>query len=600
MVEFYASIGSTDGTVATVADRVDRIENTISTPLSVGVQTDVHWLDSTSTETITVLVAGMVFSIRDDDGNYRSVVEQPTADVVLDRYRERGADALGALNGEFVVLVWDADRDETTVVTDRIGALPCFWTDTGDSVRITTNTQLFAADDSVELAFDLDYLTEYFVFQRTFGIHTPLEGVEKLPPGSMFVFDADGKLLRDETYWEPVYAPSTRNYEYFVDEFADRISTVMDERSRVPGRRSLLLSGGSDSRLLAHLIDDATAYHLNDRENREVRVARRIAAHTGLPFEFLQREQDYYLDVLEADSKYDNFISWFYEAHSIGFESQLSDSNLYTGLYSDMLFHGYYLPKTQVTIPVWNKTISLPRLDKMSPELLNDHRLSTMSYGPAPGYLRHDRSIDEILRDNYRMEADAVIDHGIRYQSVEPLYFSYYPLSNDYSRDYNGTLRIGPRWTPFLDDRMIDLQLQYPLEYMLERNLVNDVIERFDPELLAIPHGESGVRLDRPRLVHELAIQLRSKLQRIRKAVGAWDAGYTTSGSWQDHQYVFQNEQRFDDYMYSSDVQDRIEGLEFVDTSEMYERYESDGTFLDFYPLITLLEMPVTKSIART
>lgn len=601
MVEFYASIGSTGDVVDTVADHVDRIDTEISTPsLSVGTRTDVHWIDSTSTETITVLVAGTVFSVRGDDGDYRSVVGQSAADVVLERYQEGGVDSLAALNGEFVVVVGDEGRGVTAVVTDRIGALPGFWTEAGDGVRLTTNTQLFAADDSVGLEFDLDYLTEYFVFQRTFGIHTPLEDVEKLPPSHLLVFDASGDLLRDESYWDPVYAPSNRRYRYFVEEFADRISTVMEERSQVPGRGGLLLSGGSDSRLLAHLMDDdATAYHMNDRENEEVAVARRIAAHTGLPLEFLQRQQDYYLDVLEADSEYDNFISWFYESHSVGFESRLSDANLYTGLFCDILFRGYYLPEKYVTIPVWNRTITLPRLDEMSPELLIDHRLSTMSYGSAPRYLRHGRSINEILRENYREVDDGIVDHGIRYPSVEPLYFSYYPLTNDYARDYYGTLRIGPRWSPFLDARMIDLQLQYPMEYMLERNIINDVIERFDPGLLAIPHGESGVRLDSSRLIHELAIQVRSKLDRIRKSVGTWDVGYTTRGSWQDHQYVFQHEERFDDYMYSSDVRDRLDGLGFIDTAAVYELYESDGTYLDFYPLITLLETPVARAISR-
>lgn len=600
MVEFYASIGSNTGVVDAVAERVDRIEREISRPIvSAGVRADGHWIDVTSNEDVTALVAGTVFSVRQDDGDYRSVVGERTADVFLRRYRDGGVDSLAGLNGEFVAIIADDDADRTVVVTDRLGALPGFLVETGDGTRVTTNVQLLADDDTVDLEFDLDYLTEFFVFQRTFGIRTPLKNVEKLPPASVLVFDDDGTYPRRDSYWEPVYAPSNRNYSYFVEEFADRISTVMRERSEMPGTSGLLLSGGSDSRLLAHLLDDgSTAYHMNDNENQEVKVARRIATHTGHTLEFLRRDEEYYPDVLEADASFDNFTSWFHESHAVGFESRLADTNLVTGLFCDILFRGYYLPETHVTIPVLNKTLRLPRLGDVSPESLVDHRLSTMTYGTAPRYLRTDRSIADVLRENFQVVEDGFVDHGVHYPSIEPLYFSYYPLTNDYARDYFGTLRVGPRWSPFLDARMIDLQLEYPMDFMMEKNIINDVIDRFDPELLSIPHGESGVKLNSSRFTHELSLQVRSKVDRIRKSVGAWDVGYTERGSWQDHGYIFENNEWFDDYMYSSDVRDRLAGLEFVDLDAVYDSYESDGTYLDFYPLITLLETPVAKVVA--
>lgn len=601
MVEFYASIGATGGEVEAVADRIDRIETVRSTPgLAAGVNASSHWIDTGSDGPVDVLAAGKVFGVRTAPGTYRSVVRTSTVDVVMERYHDQGPSGLTALNGEFVVVLADEDTGETAVVTDRIGALPGFWTETDDGVRITTNVQLLAADDTVDLAFDLDYLTEYFVFQRAFGVRTPLADVEKLPPGSVLVFDDNG-LRRTDSYWRPEYTPSDRPYSYFVDEFAERIASVIDERSQHPGPTGLLLSGGSDSRLLAHLLgDDVTAYHMNDRENEEVAITRRIAAHTGIDVELLERDRDYYLDVLAADAPYDNFTSWFYESHSVGFEAQLAGSNLVTGLFCDILFRGYYLPETYVTIPVWNRTLTLPRLGDVSPGALLDHRLSTMTYGGVPEYLDHDRSIGEILRGEFRVDGDGYVDHGIRYPDVEPLFFSCYPLTNDYARDYFGTLRIGPRWSPFLDARMIDLQLQYPMEYMLEDHIVNDVIERFDPRLLDIPHGESGVRLDASRVTHELAIQVRSKLERIRRSVYPQDVGYATRGSWQDHASLFRNNERFDEYLYAGDVRDRLDGLSFVDSAAVYDCYEAGASHTDFYPLITLLETPIAKRIARS
>lgn len=601
MVEFYASIGASGGVVDTVADRIGRIETVRSTPqLAAGVHASSHWVATGSNGPVDVLAAGKVFSVRTAPGTYRPVVRESTVDVVLERYHEQGLSGLTTLNGEFVVVLSDEETGETAVVTDRLGALPGFWTETGDGIRVTTNPQLLAADDTVDLAFDLDYLTEYFVFQRAFGIRTPLAEVEKLPPASVLVFDDDG-IRRTDSYWRPEYTPSNRPYTYFVDEFADRIATVIDERSRMPGPTGLLLSGGSDSRLLAHLLgEDVTAYHMNDRENEEVAIARRIADHTGIDMDLLERDRDYYLDVLSADALFDNFTSWFYESHAVGFQSRLAGSNLVTGLFCDILFRGYYLPETQVTIPVWNKTLTLPRLGDVSPGTLRDHRLSTMTYGDAPEYLEHDRSIDEILRAEFWVDGDGYVDHGIRYPDIEPLFFSCYPLTNDYARDYFGTLRIGPRWSPFLDARMLDLQLEYPMEYMLEEHIVNDVIERLDPGLLAIPHGESGVRLDASRVTHELSIQVRSKLDRIKRSVRPPDVGYATRGSWQDHEYLFQNNDRFDEYLYASDVRDRLDRLSFVDSSSVYERYEAGGTHQNFYPLITLLETPIAKAIAGT
>ncbi len=207
-----------------------------------------------------------------------------------------------------------------------------------------------------------------------------------------------------------------------------------------------------------------------------------------------------------------------------------------------------------------------------------------------------------ILRENISVTDDGEIDHhGVTYRSIRELVLcgEYYPLSNDTELIYTNSLRqLGPYRTPFLDNRLIDLHLSMPIRYQLRRNVIHRAIERLDSRLAAVPHSESGVRIDRSFPVEYVGKHLnalRWKYFERDRPPKPW----CTHGPWpDDEEFVRRNE-----FVWNALADDRsvVEALPFLDWDGVKRSYgehlDGEDNAVELYTLLTLLEMPITKRV---
>lgn len=245
---------------------------------------------------VVALLWGHLYG-HEENGRYvprrRTAPNRSAADYLADRYARGGTDALAGLNGEYAAVVVDHRTGSVSLVTDRLGSRALFYTTAADgAVVFSTAIQALAADAFVDPHLDPEYLVEYLTYERAFGTKTPLAGVEKVPPGSVLTVAADG-MTTTERYWYPEYDPEDRPLSAFVDELAARFRAALADRTADDATRGALLSGGIDSRLLVGVGDTDVAYHLTGWENRETRIARRVARTAGCAFRPLWRDRDY-------------------------------------------------------------------------------------------------------------------------------------------------------------------------------------------------------------------------------------------------------------------------------------------------------------------
>lgn len=561
---------------------------------------DDSWYSRVDGNEYDIVIVGAIHSWRDDRGGYHATTTDLDARVVSDLIKREGLNGLDRLNGEFFAIVRDHERDCVHIATDRLGTVPAVAYRSEEMTAFTTNIQLFAADPEIDLTYDETGIAEYFAFQRTYGTKTPLANVQRIQPGSVETYE-DGELTDECRYWIPRRDPKPRSFKELVDEFVDRFAEVVDERTRGDQRFGLLLSGGSDSRLLAHYLpDDTIAFHMNDSVNRETRVSKQIAQKAGLEFRFLKRHPEYYYDVLLADADQDNYTSWFHEAHSLGFEDEFEDVDvLVTGLFADILFRGYYIPKYAVRIPGPDWLVEFPMSrDITTIDELVEYRLNRVAFNRnLPPYIDIDTSLKNILKENIQLVEGGIIDHGIEYPSISELKFSYIPLTNDFSRDYFSMARLGPRWSPFLDMRLIDLQLSIPLQQMTKRNIVNRAVTKEAPYLGRIGHSDSRLNLRYPEPVHLMADQFRRLQEAVSGSSGTDDIPYATNESWPDHDALIREVDTYIDYLQSEECRNQLQALPFIDINELDRMLSQSPSHTSIYPLITLLATPISKAI---
>lgn len=517
-------------------------------------------------------------------------------------YDRFGPQFVDRLNGQFVLLIYDRVDQTVSLATDRLGSQAVFLAGTDDGHVFSTQIQEIPLHPSVEPDFVDEYLFEYLVFRRVFGTRTPLRGVEKVPPATVLTVDLVDGTRESRRYWEPRFEPRSESFEWFVDRFVETFETVLSEWID-PGREyGVLLSGGSDSRLvLAGLEGEATAYHLSDWSNTEATRSQESARTVGARFEPLIRDSTYYQALLDQNAPLSNFDGYFFQGYAMPFAQKIQREvdALLSGLYADTLFKRQPLPQRQLPLgPLGSATLPIGNRIESVDELLDWWFADAPGTLPEPpAYLDVDGDMRSILERNIGRTEDGIVHHGVRYNSMRDLVVShlYYPLSNDTELIFTNSLRqIRPYRTPFLDARLVDLHLQYPLTYRLRRNIIHRAVERLESDLAAIPHANTGVPLSRHSLVHILSKNVDALAAKFARGTET-DPEYLTQGSWRDRSEFI----RCNDFVPAAladgdDLLTALPQLDRVGALDTLEEHLSGGdNTAVLYTLLTLLNMPI-------
>lgn len=175
---------------------------------------------------------------------------------------------------------------EERFASDWLGTQPCFYHEKSGAV----SPRIHDVIDYRNLEFDSDGLNDYLAFGYCAFGHTPVRHVRVVPPCTRLVADASGRL-HEEPLPDPVDTWQGRSST--PDEALALLKQSMNRwENSVTGGIILPLSGGLDSRLLAHFVQDksrvrAFTYGVSacQEYSREVTRARLVSARLGLAWE---------------------------------------------------------------------------------------------------------------------------------------------------------------------------------------------------------------------------------------------------------------------------------------------------------------------------
>jgi asparagine synthase (glutamine-hydrolysing) len=550
-----------------------------------------------------VWVLGQVWGCERPDG-YRP--RQRSSETITEfcarEYAERGIDFVSGLNGTFAGVIYDRNRREVHLVTDRLGTHPVYYArPTPETVVFSTLIQSLPAHPAIDTEFDVEYLSEYFTTGSVGGVKTPLAGIEELPPSSVTTVRLESGDIETTRYWQPRFDPLDRSFSDFVDEFIDRFERVLDERFDPETEYGLLLSGGSDSRAILAAADadlDIHAYHAKSWQSRETEVTEQVADVTDRELRMLHSDRDTHRRLLDTVPRMMNFTGRFCEAHVQEFGDQLREEVdvIVSGLGADTLFLDHAFPVPSVRIgPLGSVDLPVARRTEDLEEFL------TRRDTPLPAYVNADEGLSDVLRRNITTNGD-VSHHGVECRSMDELVFfdDFYPFSNKSDFFFHALNGMMPHWSPFFDNRLVDLALRIPLKHRTRRNLINATTTELDERLGAIPHGNTGIPLDRSfpvEYVWRYANQFRWKFlsgdetPAEHLSHGPW---ISTDGLTRSHEFVPER---------LRERADLIDGLQFLDREGAWRSYRNhlegaDNSF-ELYTLLSFLEMPVVERMVR-
>jgi asparagine synthase (glutamine-hydrolysing) len=218
-------------------------------------------------------------------------------EVMLAAFEQWGlAASLPRFIGMFAMALWDAERRRLTLVRDRLGKKPLFYSAAPGLVTFGSELKALVAGPALDRTLDPESLTAYLRYLYIPSPRSIWTGVRKLPPGTYLEISTPADPLPDPVpYWsvQDAAAAGARDPWAGTDEEAvDTLESLL--RDSVLLRREAdvpvgaLLSGGIDSSTVVAIMQRVATRPVHtytigfDRSDYdEAGHAARVATHLG-------------------------------------------------------------------------------------------------------------------------------------------------------------------------------------------------------------------------------------------------------------------------------------------------------------------------------
>lgn len=279
-----------------------------------------------------------------------SIKTSSDTEVLLKLFELYGLQMLPKLNGMFAIAIWDSHLKKLTLIRDRMGVKPLYYSQFNDTIYFASEQKaLFIAGIPLKLA--QDGLEEYVFNRFVAGENTLYQNVHKVLPGHVLTFEEGGKTTVNR-WWNlkseiENQSPIKNPEEWFRNTFDDAVKLRMV--SDVPV--GVMLSGGLDSSsILASLhhqgFKDIQTFNIGfkEKEHNESHLAKAFAAQLDYGFHSRQLEdQNLYDQMIQATYYQDEPLMHLSEPHLLAV-SQMAKPKvkvLLSGEGADELMGGY-------------------------------------------------------------------------------------------------------------------------------------------------------------------------------------------------------------------------------------------------------------------
>jgi asparagine synthase (glutamine-hydrolysing) len=312
-----------------------------------------------------------------------SLKTKSDTEVLLHLFSLYGTQMLPRLQGMFAFAIWDKKLQQLTLVRDRMGVKPLYYTFHNETFYFASEQKaLFTA--GVPLVISQEGLEEFIFNRFVAGDNTLFKNVQKIVPGHVLTVQADGRCTH-EKWWSLKneihnHQSIPKPIEWFTELFDESVRLRMV--SDVPV--GVFLSAGLDSSsilssLYQQKYSDIQTYTIgfNQHEHNEADLAKRLATQFHYTQHSLQIEgESLYQHVLDATYFQDEPLMHLSEPHLLAL-SRLAKPDVkvvLSGEGADELMGGYVRykalkrPSLLKAIGVIGKTGLFshhPRLDKL-------------------------------------------------------------------------------------------------------------------------------------------------------------------------------------------------------------------------------------------
>lgn len=170
------------------------------------------------------------------------------------------------LIGMFAFALWDRQERRLSLVRDRLGIKPLYWSSTADGLLFGSELKALCAHRACPRAIDRDAVAAFLRLAYIPAPHTIYRGVAKLEPGCVLTLEGDGAGPVIERFWSLAEQVRAGRAAPFVGSDGEAVEACQALLMDAVGRRmaadvplGALLSGGVDSSAVVALMQAQSA-----------------------------------------------------------------------------------------------------------------------------------------------------------------------------------------------------------------------------------------------------------------------------------------------------------------------------------------------------
>jgi asparagine synthase (glutamine-hydrolysing) len=182
-------------------------------------------------------------------------------EVILKAWHAWGEGCVSRFHGMFAFVLHERDSGRVIMARDRFGIKPLYVAEVSGALRFASSLPAIVKAGGVDTSIDVAALHNYMTFHAVVPPpRTILNGVRKLPPATIRVYERDGSF-KDRRYWDPAYsrdaADAAVRREEWQERLLDALRLAVKRRMIADVPVGVLLSGGVDSSLIVGLLAEA-------------------------------------------------------------------------------------------------------------------------------------------------------------------------------------------------------------------------------------------------------------------------------------------------------------------------------------------------------
>jgi asparagine synthetase B (glutamine-hydrolysing) len=411
------------------------------------------------------------------DAYYGDAVGPDLLHSIYELYEKHGADFASLLNGSFVVMVVDEEKDLVLLANDRTGTKPMFYYDDGQAIYFGPEIKSLLLAPTLERKLNLTAVADFLACGQYITEHTLIEHVHRMDNATILSVGPAGVSWRRYWQFHPEQEEKDRGEVYYRETLAGLLREAVHKRLQADVTYGVMLSGGYDSRsILGCCLEERRAEALHtiswgEEENTpksDCEISGRLAQALGTDHRFYR---------LSAEEIINDFRSFVLLGEGL---TDLPES-----------YDVFYAVREQQGVEIafrGDECIPFPNSAAMHDEftMLRSVGIRTPEYMYGlrrvlkPSYYQLFCAYNQDTRDHVASRCKAKdLYHRREFYKIDIMNRAYLNPLN-----YVKTFAL-ESFTPYLDHDLLDFMSALPMRYRLRKRFYRATVKGMFPELFS-------------------------------------------------------------------------------------------------------------------